>query len=111
MSIMISTAIIANIAFIIILSVGLFYNFKLPKNKATFGYSFAGSMILCIISLSLVAIYCLFARKILYAFILILCIVSPFIIGKLVKYETLKKYTVAQIICFVVSLVILLQIS
>ncbi len=101
-------AIIVNILSIIILSVGIFYNFENPRGKAIYGYFVVGSMLLYIISLCFAVIYGLFMKHNFYSYILILCIISPFIIGKLVKYETLKKYTIAQVACFIVSLAILL---
>ena len=101
-------AIIVNILSIIMLLIGLFYNFKQPKNKALYGYLIAGCMLLYIITLSLALIYDVFGKHYLYSFILFLCIMSHFVIGKLVKYETLKKYTTVQIMCYVVSLITLL---
>ena len=108
MYIVLISAIIINILSIIILLIGLFYNFKQPKNKAIYGYLVAGCMLLYIITLSLPLIYGLLEKHYLYSFILFLCIISPFIIGKRVKYETLKKYTTVQIICYFVSLITLL---
>jgi hypothetical protein len=43
----------------------------------------------------------------LYCLILFLCVISPFVIGKLVRYETLKKYTIIQIAFYIVSLITL----
>ena len=57
MHIVLLSAIIINILFVIALLTGLFYNFKQPKNKAIYGYLLAGSMILYIITLSLALIY------------------------------------------------------
>jgi hypothetical protein len=108
MYIVLMSAIIVNILSIITLLIGLFYNFKLPKNKAMFGYSIVGCMLLYIITLSLAFIFGLFGKHYLYSIVLFLCIISHFIIGKLVKYETLKKYTTVQIMCYVVSLFTLL---
>ena len=108
MHIVLISAVIVNILSIIMLLVGLFYNFKQPKNRAIYGYSVAGCVIFYIITLSLALIYGSLGKHYLYSFVLFLFIISPFIIGKLVKYETLKKYTIIQIICFVMSLVTLL---
>ena len=108
MHIILTLAIIVNILSVIMLSIALLYNFKQPKNKAIYGYFIAGSMIMYMLVLAIVALYGLFAKHNLYSFILILCIISPFIIGKLVKYETLKKYTIVQILCFITSLAVLL---
>ena len=107
MYIVLVSAIIVNILSIIMLIFGLFYNFKQPKNKAMYGYLIAGCMILYIITLSLALIYGFFGQHYLYSFVLFLCIISHFIIGKLVKYETLKKYTTIQIMFYIVSLVTL----
>lgn len=103
------TAIIVNILSIMLLLICLFYNFKHPKNKAMFGYLIVGCMLLYIIIFSLNLIYGFFVKHFLYSFILFLCIISYFIIGKLVKYETLKKYTTVQIMCYIVSLITLLS--
>lgn len=108
MHIITALAVIVNIITIIVLLTGLLHTFKQPKNKAIYGYFVAISMLVCIFVLGLVAVYCLFVNNILSSLILILCVVSPFIIGKLVKYETLKKYTALQIVCFAASLVVLL---
>ena len=108
MYIVLTSAIIINILTIIILTIGLFCNFKQPKNKAIYGYLIACCMILYIITLSFVIIYGVFRKSFFYSFVLFLCIISHFIIGKLVKYETLKKYTIIQIMCYIISLIILL---
>ena len=90
------------------LLIGLFYNFKLPKNKAVYGYSLAGCMLLCIIALIFALIYGFIGKHYLYCFVLFLCVISNFIIGRLVKYETLKTYTAVQILFYAVSLAALL---
>ena len=108
MHIVLISAIIVNILSIIMLLIGLLYNFKQPKNKAVFGYLIAGCMLLYIVTLSLPLIYGLLIKHYMYSLVLFLCIISHFIIGKLVKYETLKKYTITQIIFYCVSLIILL---
>ena len=100
--------IIANILAILVLLIGLFYNFEQPKIKAAYGYSIAACFIPYLVLLTFVGLYSLIVNHNLYSFILFFCVVSPFIIGKLVKYETLKKYTVVQIVCFCVSLITLL---
>jgi len=109
MYIVLISAIVVNIISVIVLLIGLFYNFKQPKNKALFGYLIAECIILYIITLSLALIYGFFGKHFLYSFILFLCIISHFVIGKLVKYETLKKYTTAQIMFYVLSLITLLS--
>lgn len=108
MRIVILTAIVVCIFAIIVLSIGLFHTFKQPKYKAIYGYCVAGSMILYIIMSGLGSIYEFFVNNSLYGLVLALCAISPFIIGKFVKYETLKKYTVFQILCFALSLAIFL---
>ena len=101
------SAIIVNILSIIMLPIGLLYNFKQPKNKAAYGYLITACMILYIITLSIALIYGFLEKHYLYSFVLFLCIISHFIIGKLVKYETLKKYTIIQIMFYVISLITL----
>ena len=108
MYIVLILAIIINILSAIILLIGLFYNFKQPKNKAVYGYLIAGCMLLYIVTLSSVSIYGFLGKHYLYSFVLFLCIISHFIIGKLVKYETLKIYTTIQIMCYIISLFTLL---
>ncbi len=108
MHLVITLAAVANILSIIMLLIGLLYNFKQPKSKAVFGYFIAGSMILYLIVLSFITIYILLTNHYIRGIILLLCIISPFVIGKLVKFETLKKYTIIQIMCFIVSLLTLL---
>lgn len=90
-----------------VLLTGLFYNFKKPKNKAIFGYTVVGSMLSYLVLLGLVVICWGILNFDLYCFILTLCVISPFIIGKFVRYETLKQYTVLQIMFFTISLVTL----
>jgi len=108
MLIIIAGAVI-NILSIIVMSIGLFHEFKNPKHKAIFGYTITAIMIMYMILLGIISIYALFVNhNLLYSLILFLCVISPFIIGKFVKYETLKKYTATQIMCYVVSLTTLL---
>ena len=107
MHIIVTSAIIVNILSIIVLSLGLFCNFEQPKNKAIFGYCVVGALIFYIITLSIATIYKLIVKPDLYCIPTLLCVISPFVIGKLVRFETLKKYTIIQIICFIVSLLAL----
>ena len=100
--------IIINILAIIMLSVGLFHNFERPKHKAIYGYALAGSLIAYIVAICIAAICEIVLNHNFYCSVLFLCVISPFVIGKFIKYETLKKYTVAQIVCFIVSLSILI---
>jgi len=108
MHIVLIPAVIVNILSVIILLIGLCYNFKQPKNKAIYGYFMAGCMISYILTLSLALIYGFFGKHYLFSFVLFLCIISHFVIGKLVKYEALKIYTAVQIMFYVVSLITLL---
>lgn len=100
-------AIIINIISILTLLTGLFYNFKNPKSKAMYGYLITGCMLLYIIILILALVFGFLEKQYFYSIILLLCIISHFIIGKLVKYETLKKYTIIQTIIYIMSLIIL----
>jgi len=105
------SAIIVNIIAIVVLLIGLLHDFVLPKNKAVFGYTVAGSMIMYLGFISLVLIYGLIVNPKLYCIVLFLCVIAPFIIGKLVKYETRKYYTAVQIMTYVVSLIVLFLYS
>ena len=98
---------IFNIIAIAILAFGLFHTFEHPKNKAIYGYTIAGSCIPYLILLTIFVILEILQGN--YKFsCLLFCVISPFIIGKLVKYETLKFYTAIQILCFVISAVVLI---
>ena len=108
MYIILTAAIFVNVLLVTMLSIGLFYKFENPKNKAMFGYTVVASLLIYILLLGIIAIYKLFAEYNLYSLILFLCVVLPFIIGKLVNYNSLKKYTIIQILCCLVSLIILL---
>ena len=104
-----ATGIVINILSIIVLSAGLFHRFEHPKQKAIYGYIITASMIMYILLLGFIAIYGLFVNhNLLYNLILFLCVISPFIIGKSVNYNSLKLYTIIQILCFLFSLIILL---
>lgn len=101
-------ALILNIIAIAVLSFGLFHQFENPKNKATYGYFLAAGMIPYLIVTALVMLVQIFLKHNLIFILLLICLASPFVIGKLVKYQTLKKYTVIQILCFCISLVLFL---
>ena len=102
-------AITVNIISIIVLLVGVFHSFQQPKSKEIYGYFITGSLLLYMITLGFVVIGGFITKQNLYSIILFLCVISPFIIGKLVKHQTLKKYTIIQIMCFFVSLAVMLQ--
>ena len=67
-------ATIINILSVIVLLIGLVYDFKRPKIKAVYGYTIAGCMILYIISLLIVSVYSLVVNLNFYGLILLLCI-------------------------------------
>ena len=108
MYVVLASAIIINILPVIMLLIGLFCKFERPKNKAMFGYAVVASMLIYILFLGIIAIYELFTKHNLYSLILFLCVLLPFVIGKLVNYNSLKKYTIIQILCCLLSLIILL---
>ena len=107
MSIITITTLIFNILAILVLFVGLVFRIENPKSKAVYGYVIAGGMIPYMVMLTVYAVAKTVFEHDLWLLLLILCVISPFIIGKLVRYETLKKYTLIQILCFCVSLVVL----
>ena len=98
---------ITNILAILVLCVGLFFKIENPKGKAIYGYVIAGGMIPYMLALSIYVLADMIINCHYWSILLILCVISPFIIGKLVRYETLKKYTLIQILCFCASLVVL----
>ena len=98
---------ISNFLTIFILLFGLLYKFKNPKNKAKYGIVLACIMLAYTILLSLFILFNTLLKQNFLTMLLIFCVVSPFIIGSLVKFETLKKYTILQILCFSISLVYL----
>ena len=107
MNIITLITIILNIVAILVLCAGLFHKFENPKNKAVYGYVIAGGMIPHMLALSIYVISDIIVNRNFWSILLILCVISPFIIGKLVKYETLKIYTLIQILCFCTSLAVL----
>ena len=107
MNIITLITIILNIVAILVLCAGLFHKFENPKNKAVYGYVIAGGMIPYMLALSIYVISDIIVNRNFWSIFLILCVISPFIIGKLVKYETLKIYALIQILCFCASLAVL----
>ena len=97
-----------NIVSILVLALGLFHNFENPKNKAISGYSIAASNIPFLMLLTILIILEILNGHYILSF-LFLCVISPFIIGKLVRYETLKKYTLIQVFCFIINAILLLR--
>ena len=107
MSIITTATIVLNILAILVLCIGLFFRIENPKSKAVYGYAIAGGMIPYMLALSIYVLADVIINRHFWSILLILCVISPFIIGKLVRYETLKKYTFIQSLCFCVSLVVL----
>jgi hypothetical protein len=103
----IATGMVINLLLITALLVGLFHRFEIPKHKAAFGYIVTASMLIYILLLSSIAIYRLIVTHDIYSLILLLCALSPFITGKFATYNTLKAYTIIQILCCLCSLIIL----
>jgi len=99
--------IVINIITICIMAVALFYKFENPKHKAAYGYVIAGGFVSYIIALSLYILLSVILNHNFAVLFLILCVASPFVIGKLVKYETLKIYTFIQMLFFFASLLVL----
>ena len=107
MSILVKITLLINLITIIALLAGLFYKFDNPKVKASYGYLLAGCIISYLLLLTLVIVCDVFFNQNYQSILLLIFILSPFITGKLVKYETLKRYTIIQISCFILSLGIL----
>lgn len=107
MNIITLITIILNIIAILVLCIGLFVKFENPKNKAVYGYVIAGGMIPYMLALSIFVVADVIINHHFWSVLLFLCVISPFVIGRLVKFETLKIYTIIQILCFCASLVVL----
>ena len=103
MKIIADITIFFNLILLLVLTIGLCCKFENPKIKANFGYTMVGSIILCLLGLSLIALLDLFRFKYQTVLFLAPVIFSPFIIGKLVVHDTIKKYTFIQILCFLFS--------
>ena len=101
-------AILFNLFVIFVFIPGLFLKFQNPNIKAIYGYTMTFGMFLYILTI-LLFIIANYKNSYIFA-ILISCLLSPFIIGKLVSYKTLKIYTILQIICFLISFIILLML-
>ena len=107
MNVITTVTLIFNILAILVLCAGLFFKIENPKSKAIYGYIIAGGMIPYMFALSIFIIADMIINRNFWSILLFLCVISPFIIGKLVRYETLKKYTFIQILCFCASLAVL----
>ena len=108
MNIITGAIIVVNIILIAILLTALFYSFKTPKNKAMFGYAIVGGLLLYLVFLGLYIILELLIKQNFNVLYLIVCLLSPFVIGYFVKYNTLKKYTFIQILFLFSSLIYIL---
>ncbi|MBR1942797.1 hypothetical protein IJ843_03575 [bacterium] len=107
MKIITDIAVFFNIFILIVLLFGLFFKFENPKQKAAYGITMAISMISYLLTLSTVIAFGAILKHNFNMLYLVLCVISPFVIGYFVKYETLKKYTVIQILFFAASLIFL----
>ncbi len=98
------SAIVINILTILVFLTALFGRFNNPKHKAVFGYVMVGSIITYLVFMGLYLIASLIFTHNLSVLWMLLFMAAPFIIGILVKFETLKLYTVLQILTFCGSL-------
>ncbi|MCQ2957658.1 MAG: hypothetical protein MJ180_02020 [Candidatus Gastranaerophilales bacterium] len=113
MKLFLISLIFINIIMLAILIIGYIFEFKKdinPKHKASIGVLMAIFMALYITGFGIFGIINLFINKILLAFLMFFFIALPFVIGYLVKYDTLKKYSIWQIICFLSSLAVLIRL-
>ncbi len=93
-----------NIITIIVFLTALFCKFENPKRKAIFGYVVVASIIAYLIFMGLYLISTLVLVHDLRVLWMLLFMVSPFVIGVLVRYETLRLFTMLQILSFAGSL-------
>lgn len=104
MRIYIYLTILVNLISVLFLIMGFVYEFKTPDKKALFGYYLIGSMFIFLVFLSL---FILAEIIIIHNYNIIpffICLISPYVIGYLAKYNTYKFYTIIQIIIFLINL-------
>ena len=97
-------ALIINILTILVFITALFGKFNNPKHQAVFGYVMVGTIITYLIFMGLYLVASLIFAHNLSALWMLLFMAAPFVIGILVKFETLKLFTVLQILTFCASL-------
>jgi len=106
----VNLAIILNIILLfvyIFVFIRTFYYNPTPKQKAFLATITGVITILYIIALLILVLFGIKNHNYIVS-VFLLFIFSPFIIGHFVRYETLKIYSVIQIICFFASLALLL---
>ena len=112
MSFVLNSAIVINAITILIFLTAYIFEFHYsvnPKLKAICGLYSTVAMLLYLLSLIITVFYHIYYANA-FGMLLLPFIFMPFLIGRVVRYETLKKYTILQILCFIFSFVILLSI-
>ena len=100
-------AIIMNTLTILFFSLGLAFKIKNIKPNVMLGYLIAFGLLICIILNIVICLLNIYFSKYLNSFILVILSIIPFIIGYKVKFETLRLYTVLQILNLLINLSIL----
>jgi len=112
MNILIKIALITNIIQIILFLSGtilLFYKHATPKTRADVATANAIVLLMYFACFSVLLIEGFLKGETIYLASIIF-LIAPFIIGKLVRYQTLKKYSIIQFLVFSLSLVYLLKL-
>jgi len=100
---------VIQIILFIIATFALFYKNTLPKTKADIATINAVTLLLYCICFLILFIAGFLKDDLRYLFSVIF-ILMPFVIGKFVRYQTLKKYSILQLLMFCISLFYLLKL-
>ena len=93
----------------VLLSIRTFFpNIFKNSNKFSPVMAFLGSLFVFYVLAGL--ILAIFMPTFVYKCILLLFAISPFIVGKLVSYKTLKLYSIIQILCVILSVAFVILI-
>ena len=105
--------IIINFVVALSFAIGFIMNFKSgvnPKHKALVGLIIGISTTVYLAGLIALSIIYICLNKLLLSGVFLFFAMIPFIIGYLVKYDTLKKYSYWQLVFFIGSLLILIRL-
>ena len=112
MNLVLGFSLLINILLVIVLAINLHYlnkNSLAPKTKAFLGVALGALLLLYLILMAIILVFEVLNKNYYFIFLSIF-ILMPFVIGKLVSYKTLYKYSMLQMILFLFSLVFILVI-
>ena len=105
MNLVLGFALLINILLILVFVINLYYinkNSLAPKTKAFLGVAFGSLLFLYLILMAIILTFGVLNRNY-YSILLSIFIFMPFVIGKLVSYKTLIKYSILQLLLFATS--------